>query len=310
MSAVDPKKETGSTTPKKDPIKIDVNVDSEQMKKLLSDLAKKEKESEDLAKQLKEAQDAKKTAETSLEEKTTEADDYKTKLALIAEAKLNAKRKVIMDKAKEVIKDEERLKKIEEGMEDAKGVQATEFMIETLSKTLEEGKKQHEELVAKEKFETDRNALLTEFPEAKEQIEKIETVEDLEELSKELKPEGTGEGAGEGTGTGEKAGTPTKKSTIPAGQIPFSGATSKTGSGYDSYQAMIQDLRKMEHSDNPEEAAYAKAVLDEMFRKWSVAVKKRYEGKSKGFTIDPEIDEELKQPKLKDITKLSKKERR
>jgi len=259
-----------------DAVKIDVNVDSEQMKRLLADLAKKDKEAEELTKQLKDAQEAKKTAETTLEEKTTEAEDFKNKLALIAEQKLNAKRKLILDKAKEVIKDEERLKKISEGMKSPEDVQATEFMINTLSETLAEGKRQHEEAIAKEKLDTARKALLEVFPDAKDKIEGAENLEALETLKKELKP------------VDDKAGTGTPADPVGkggAGQVGLPTKAGTAGEGYDSHQAMVKDLRRMEHSDNPEEAAYAKAVLDELFKKWSSAVKKRYEGKMRGLEI-------------------------
>lgn len=287
-----------ATTAKSGKTEIEVTVDSEQMKRLLEDLKKKEDEAEELTKKLKDAQEAKTTAEKTLEDKTTEAEDYRTKLTLITEQKLNAKRKVILDKAKELITDEDRLKKIEEGMKDAKGVKATEFMIDTLAKTLEEGRKQHEALQAKEKLDNTRKALIEKFPDAKDKIEGAEDIEALENLKKELTPE-EGAGTGEGTGTGAPA-EPVGKGG--AGTIPLTRATTGV-EGYDSHQAMVQDLRRMEHSDNPEEAAYAKAVLDELFRKWGVAVKKRYEGKSGGLDIGEGTTEGLKQPKIKELLK-------
>jgi len=295
MSADEGKKDKGSTTVETGKAtKIDINVDSEQMKRLLKDLETKDKEAKELQEKLEKAVKDKETAETTLEEKTTEADDFKAKLALIAEQKLNAKRKIILDKAKEVIKDEDRLKKISEGMKSPEDVQATEFMIDTLAQTLEEGKKQHEEMLAKEKLDETRKALLEKFPDAKEKIEGAENIEGLEALRKELTPK-----TDEGAGTGDEK--PPEKATGVTKLGPAQ--TGAKGEGYDSHQAMVRDLRKMEHSDNPEEAAYAKTVLDELFRKWSVAVKKRYEGKSRGFDISPESTEGIEQPPIKEITK-------
>lgn len=72
---------------------------------------------------------------------------------------------------------------------------------------------------------------------------------------------------------------------------------------YESHAAMIRDLRKKSHSTDPEEAAYAKSVLGLLFEKWTVAVKKQYEGKAQGGlgSIGPANIKE--QPSLKDITK-------
>jgi hypothetical protein len=98
-----------------------------------------------------------------------------------------------------------------------------------------------------------------------------------------------------------KAGTPP---TTPAGTMPLSPA--QTGSpqgGYDSVEAMIRDLRKREKSPDPQIAAEAKAILDEMFKKWCFAIKKEY-NEMRGFKA--EQDEKIKQPSLKEVTKKNK----
>lgn len=292
----DPNKgtETGAGKPEKRKIDIDVTVDNKQIKDLLKQLGEQDKKSEKLQADLKLALEAKTTAETSLEEEKTLKEDAESKLKLIAEERLNAKRTIIMDKAKELITDEARLKKIQEGMKKAEDVKATEFMIETLASSLEEGERQHKELLAKEKLDTTRKTLLEKYPKSKDKIEGAENLEALEKLGTEL---GEGAGAGAGAGTGEGTGTGDEGA---AGQARLNEAQTGGGptTGYDSHQAMVYDLRKRSHSDNPEEAAEASAILDELFRKWSVAVKKQYEGKIPPIDITSEG-----QPKIADIVK-------
>ena len=73
--------------------------------------------------------------------------------------------------------------------------------------------------------------------------------------------------------------------------------------GYESHAAMIRDLRKKSHSDNPEEAAFAKSVLEDLFKKWADAVKKNYEGKAQGGLGEIGPHNPKEQPSLRDITK-------
>lgn len=71
------------------------------------------------------------------------------------------------------------------------------------------------------------------------------------------------------------------------GTAPFIGTGgSGTPTGYTSYEAMIADLRKKEHSPNPEIAALAKATLTEFMRKWAMAVKMQYK-EMRDFEANP-----------------------
>jgi len=72
--------------------------------------------------------------------------------------------------------------------------------------------------------------------------------------------------------------------TAPLGGPQQVGGTPTTG--YSSYEAMITDLRKKEHSSNPEVAALAKSALTEMMRKWAMAVKAQYK-EMQGFKSEP-----------------------
>lgn len=60
-----------------------------------------------------------------------------------------------------------------------------------------------------------------------------------------------------------------------SGQIPLSGASGRKDMEFNSREQMIDTLRRMEHSDNPEAKEYAKQVLNEMFRKTAEAIKNK-----------------------------------
>lgn len=77
-------------------------------------------------------------------------------------------------------------------------------------------------------------------------------------------------------------------SGVPAGTVPLSSQTPAEGGtgGYSSYEAMIADLRKKEHSPNPEVAALAKSTLTELMRKWAMAVKQEYK-EMRDFKAEP-----------------------
>jgi len=265
-------------------VKIDVkNETLEQVLKRLTEEESKRKEAE---KKLTTATAAKTKAEKDLEEKTTESEGYKSKLTLIAEKKFEEKKTAIEKRAKEIIKDEERLKAVlgkfddpEKPMKERiRQLQATEFMLETLAGALETGQAAVDKAIEKSKTE-----LLEKYPDAKDKIEAAKDMTELDALTKELTPSTEGKG---GKGTVSLA-------------SQNAGGAEKEG-GYESYEAMVRDLRRREHSDNPEEAAEAKEILDTMFKKWAVAVKKNYEGKlTGGLAIEPE-----KQPSLKELTGL------
>lgn len=89
----------------------------------------------------------------------------------------------------------------------------------------------------------------------------------------------------------------------PAGTAPLNQAQmgASKGAGFDSYEAMVMDLRKKEASADPQVAAEAKVILNEFFRKWSSAVKGEYE-QMRGF----DATRDKLQPSLKEITKSAR----
>jgi hypothetical protein len=255
--------ETGKETEEKaEERKIKVSIDTTNLEDVIRRLKEKEEEAEKLSVDLKTAMEEKGKAEKDLEEKKEEAEEMKTKLELIAEKEFNSKKDIIMEEAKKFIKDEERLKKIEEGIKSVDDLKATSFMLETLSTAIKEGEEAHKAQVEEEEKE------------AAEEAKKAD-----EEAAAEEAAEPVGKGAG--------------------GQIPLAQATGgATKREYDSHEAMIRDLRKRSHSEDPDEAAEAKAILDELFLKWGRAVRAEYEGKYKPIHI-----EKKDQPKISDITK-------
>ena len=98
-------------------------------------------------------------------------------------------------------------------------------------------------------------------------------IEDEQKKSKDLEAKLAQGGSGQAAG----------------GSAPLNPAQTGTGgspTGYSSYEAMIADLRKKEHSPNPEVAALAKATLTEMMRKWAMAVKAEYK-EMREFKAEP-----------------------
>ena len=88
-------------------------------------------------------------------------------------------------------------------------------------------------------------------------------IEDEQKKSKDLESKLAQGGSGQAAG----------------GTAPLNPAQTGQGgspTGYSSYEAMIADLRKKEHSPNPEIAALAKSTLTEMMRKWAMSVKLQY----------------------------------
>lgn len=91
-------------------------------------------------------------------------------------------------------------------------------------------------------------------------------------------------------------------STPPAGSAPLNDKQTGTGKvGYDSAEAMVADLRKREHSSDPAIAAEAKAILDELFKKWASAVKSEF-NEMRGFKG------EGKQPTIEELQRKKKSE--
>jgi len=318
----------GQTTQDGKSTSVNVQFDPEGMKELIRKLheaeEKSKKQEDDIAKLMKEKTDL----ATSFEEKETELESAEEKLKLVAAQKIADKKKVIMDEAKKYIKDEDRLKKMEDELKTPEDIKATEFMIETLAKAVAAGEKEDAKLKLIDKFpdakpqidavasiedltklEADlqkaadeamakaitdaKGELLKEFPDAKDKIETVKTSEDLDKLTKELKPaQGDNQGVDNKDDKDNKGG---------AGQITLdqqSGVGPVKGE-YESHEAMIRDLYRRKHSDDPEEAAEADAILDELFKKWSAAVKKRY-GE---FAKPIDIERGKEQKSVRELTK-------
>jgi len=263
-----PKKGDGE---KKD-LTITATIDPTQMEDLMGRLKKKELEAEQLAEKLKTATEGKDALQEKLTTVEKDAEDYKNKLSIIAKKKLEVKKAAIMEEAKKHIKDEERLKIIEDGMKTVDDLKGTEFLIDTLKTTLAEGKKQHEVL---QDFETRKKTL-----KAPDTIKTPEELVEWEKANKAL-----------------IEADPTRRTS--SGTLTLEGQTAGSEEGYDSEAAMIRDLRKRSHSKEPEVAAEAKAILKEMFRKWTFAVKKEYDGKVGGKI---RIEKGPEQPSVRDMT--------
>lgn len=240
---------------RQEPIRVEVTADSQEMKAILQELAEEKERAKKAEEEAKKAEEEKKTAEEALEKTKLESEDYKSKLEIVAQREFEKKRNEVLTKAKEVIKDEKRLKMIEDELTDPEKVKATEFMLATLDETLKKGAE--EARIAEET--------------------KIKAEADKKLADEEAK----------------------KKA--PSGSVPLSpaqvGGTPPSEEGYDTYVAMIQDLRRKVRSGTPEEAAEAEEVLNELFKKWVNAVKKKYEG-MRGIGY-----EEEKQKSVREITK-------
>lgn len=259
QAADDPTKDKSKDDKTKE---IKVTVDTGNIEDLIKRLKEVETERENMSKELATVTAEKGKIETSFKEKKAEADDYASKLNLVMEEKLNVKRKIIMEEAAKYIKDPERLKKVEEKMKTPEDVKATEFMIETLANAFTEGAETHKKLSEEEQKAAD---------------EAVKKAAEAKAAEKAADPIGKG-GAGQAT-LDQQSGT-------------------KTGQEYDSNDAMIRDLRKRSHSEDPVVKAEAQAILDELYLKWGEAVRKDYDGRYKAINV-----ERKDQPKVTDMAK-------
>lgn len=228
-------------------VKVTVTGDPEGMKTLLETQKRLEAEKKALEDQMKAIEEQRKKAEEDAKKSQDEAKDLNEKLGLIAQKEFEKKRAEILGKVKTLIQDEGRVKEISDKLTDAEQLKATEYMVQVLEQTISKGEEAHKKL--------------------------------LEDEQKKLKE------------TEDKLAKATGQAVPPSGQAPLNSAQQSTGSGtkgqvYSSYEAMISDLRKKEHSPNPEVAAMAKAALTELFKKWAMAVKSEYK-EMREFTSEP-----------------------
>jgi len=226
---------SGTPTPegeKKDPNKMEVEVK-----------VNRNEEIEDLKKRLESERKAKEEAEKKAKEleeaKGTieeEKEDLKAKLETIAEAEFNKRKAALVEKVKSAIPDPTRAKEVEDSIQTPEDLKRVEFMLTQL--------------------DTARQAMLAETEKVKKEAES--KAKEAEEATKKV------------------ADLEKKLETTPApsGTAPLNPSTGgeTPKKGYESYMAMIKDLRAREAAGDPE----AKAALDAMFRKWVEMVKKDF----------------------------------
>lgn len=182
------------------------------------------------------------------------------------------------------------------------------------SKTESEDYKSKLELIASKEFEKKKTALLdkaklTIKDEAKIKAieaeltdpEKLKATEFMIDTLNETLKKGEEEAKAAEDAKKKAEEEKKKKGSAPAGNVPLTPAQEGQGGdgeeGYDTYMALIQDLRRKEKNGTPEEQAEAKVILDELFKKWAGTVRKRFEG-IRGIS-----HEEENQKSLREITK-------
>jgi hypothetical protein len=233
---------------------VTIKIDrSEEMKGLQTQL---EKVQEDLRKK----EEILKTKETELEsvkkekeEIVTEKDHFKTELETIAEKEWAKTKTSIKEKATSLFNgDEAKVKEIMAKLEDPEKGPENLSMTEYMLKTLED--------TINKGRDDDRKAKEAEAAKAKAEAD-------------------------------AKA-----KGTPPAGGTPLTGTQmgdQPPADAYDNEIAMIRDLHRRERDPkDPTKQAEAKAILDELFKKWITAVKKDFEGKQR-FAAEDEKQKDV-----------------
>jgi hypothetical protein len=237
---------------------IKVTVDTGNIESILKRLSDEEAKSKKLSQELEETKKLQSTTALDLESTKKKEKEYEDSLKKIGEEKLNVQRQIIIDKAKEVIKDPEQIKKIEESVKDPESLRAVTTLVDGVYNAIKQGSKEHEEILKKER----------------------------EEFEKKLK----------------------ENNTNLSGTIPMTDEMKQkelnriaNTKGYDSHPDMIRDIRKRQHSDNPEERAKANTEADELLKRWTSAVKRNFDGKVPITEFGPKDIKD--QPSLRTITK-------
>ncbi len=217
------------------------------------------KEIEDLQKQLKdieaEAKSKKAEAEKLSKEKadleteknnlTTEKEHLEGTLKTIAEKEFNAKRDALMTKVKTVFgrpEDEKRIKEIEEKLNDPEKGPENLKQTEYMIGVLDEA-----------------------LQKGKKEAEDAKKLEDDKKKAAQ---------------TGDKKAAPRGGDTAQLSQEQITGGK-KDEVGYESYEAMIRDLRaRARDPRDPAKQAEAEAILKELWKKWSLQVKKDFENRT------------------------------
>lgn len=219
----------------------------ESLKTQLGEIEKtRAKEIKEAEEKLTKATEAKTTTEEQLE-------DLKAKLELISEREYAKKKEALMEKVKGVIKDEEQIKMVEEQLEDPEKIEGTMKWVDVLEKNLSSSKEAIvAELVKKGKefeIEFDEEKIKDDPKALKKLEDAVAEAEEKKRKEEQAAKTGTGEGAG-------AAGT----AGLTTGQ-----KTGKSETAYETYGAMIRDLRRRERAGDEE----ATRILNEFFLKWA-----------------------------------------
>jgi colicin import membrane protein len=269
---------------KKPEKEIKVVIDNEQTKILAEQLAKAEAAKKETEDKLKQVEAEKKVQEEAAKKSAEEAEDLKNKLAIVAEKKLEEKRKAVTEKANALLKDPERVKDITDKLSTPEGVAAMEYTMNVLEGQIKRGQeefeaykaselKKSEEAAAKAKTEADTKAA--------EEAKKVEEAKRLEEAKK----------------AGEKP-APAGSAPMNAAQMGEQKSTDLMHIKFESYQAMVRYLHDVENGPDPQKAAEAKAILSDLLRKWAGLVKQNYDtmqgAPTQGFENAPKFQDILK----------------
>lgn len=234
---------------------------------------------------------------------------------------------IVIDRSAEMESLQTRLKTIEEEARKTKeekvALEAAKTQLETEKKAKEEEAedlKSQLEIIAEKEFTKERNLILdrakTDFgaenPRYKEIEAKLTDPEKGPDNLKETKymldilEESMRKGAEAQAALKKLDEDKARAEAASAGQpIPPTGSTvglteQQTGgqdAGYESYEAMIRDLRiRSRDPKDPVKQAVAQSVLDELFKKWCIAIKKDYKLKEK---IDYEAEKQKTLSKMK-----------
>ncbi len=244
MSAEDKEKNAKAEENRKEKltIELDRSKEIEDLQKQLKDI-----ETEAKAKKAEAEKLAKEKADLETEKNnlTTEKEHLEGTLKTIAEKEFNAKRDALMTRVKTVFgkpEDEKRVKEIQDKLNDPeKGP---------------ENLKQTEYMIGV-------------LDEAMQRGKK--EAEDAKKLEEDKKK----------AATGDVKSAPRGGDTAQLSQEQLTGGKKEGEVGYESYEAMIRDLRaRARDTRDPAKQAEAEAILRELWKKWSLQVKKDFENRT------------------------------
>lgn len=248
---------------------ITVTIDTSNIQAVLKRMAEIEAENKRLQDEAKQAAEEKVNLAKTAEEKAKEKEKLEADLKKINDDKIAEETKTLLDKAKTLITDPTKFKEFEDKAKNSENLNGLKYSIDILNTTVEEGKKQHEELIKKER----------------------------EEFEKKLKENQSGSGGSVGMSSNQASQEGTNTGSI-AGQQVYEGASIK-----EAHANMIRDLRIKSHDPNPEKAVKARAELDAMLAQWGNSAKRNYDGQAIGGLGEIGPKDIKEQPSLRQITK-------